>query len=118
MLYAILCTFRPGAFAQARELRLEHYDFLRHVKNTILEGGPLLDRDGVPAAMLVVVERGTLEEAESFISAEPYTRSGLFESVLVRRWSHVLPEPSPDFVESEYQKEVAARNSTGVQHDP
>jgi uncharacterized protein YciI len=98
----------PGAFAQAKQLRLEHYAFLRKVKGTIVEGGPLLGPDGVPTAMLIVVERESPEAAHAFISEEPYTRNGLFESISIRRWNHVIPEPTPNFVETEYQKEVTA----------
>lgn len=111
MLYTILCTFREGAFAQAKRLRLEHYEFLRARKHTIVEGGPLLAFDGVPAAMLIVVERETADEARAFISEEPYTKNGLFESVSIHRWSHVIPEPAPDFIESEYNKELAAHRA-------
>lgn len=109
MLYTILCNFRPGAFAQAKQLRLEHYEFLRRVKDTIVEGGPLIGPDGVPTAMLIVVDRENLESAHAFITEEPYTKNGLFESVEVRRWSHVIPEPTAGFIESEYKKELAAR---------
>ena len=109
MLFTILCTFRPGAIAHAKQLRLEHYEFLRRVKHTIVEGGPLLGSDGVPAAMLIVVNRDSLESAHAFIAEEPYSRNGLFESVAIRRWSQVIPEPTADFIESEYAKESAAR---------
>jgi uncharacterized protein YciI len=110
MVYTILCIFRPGAFAQAKQLRLEHYEFLHRVKDTIVEGGPLLGPDGVPTAMLIVVDREDPESAHAFITEEPYTKNGLFESVAIRRWSHVIPEPIVGFVESEYKKELAARD--------
>jgi uncharacterized protein len=109
MLFTILCTFRPNAPAETRQLRLEHYEFLVREKGNIVEGGPLLGPDGVPTAMLMVVERDTLEAAREFISQEPYNRSGLFESVAVRKWSQVIPQPTPGFIEDEYAKEVAAR---------
>jgi uncharacterized protein YciI len=114
MLYTILCSFGPGAFSRAKELRLEHYEFLRRVKNSIVEGGPLLGVDGIPTAMLMVIERETFEEAKAFISEEPYTKSGLFESVSIRCWKQVMPEPVPDFINSEYEKELAARQSAKV----
>ena len=39
MLFTIHCTFAPGAFANAKQLRLEHYAFLQEVRNSIVEGG-------------------------------------------------------------------------------
>ncbi|MDX2181538.1 MAG: YciI family protein [Bryobacteraceae bacterium] len=109
MLYTILCTFRPGAFAEAKKLRLEHYEFLRRVKSQIVEGGPLVGPDGVPASMLIVVDMESPEAAPAFISEEPHTKNGLFESVTVRRWNHVIPEPASEYIENEYRKEMATR---------
>ncbi len=108
-MFAILCTFRPNASAEAKAHRLEHYEFLIREKDNIVQGGPLLGPDGLPTAMLMVVERETIDEAQGFISQEPYNRSGLFESVAIRRWSHVIPQPTPDFIEKEHAKELAAR---------
>ena len=109
MLISILCTFRPGAYSKAKEMRLEHYEFIRAQKSTIVEGGPLLGPDGVPSAMLIVIDRPKAADARSFIENEPYTANGLFESVEIREWRRVIPEPVPDFVENEYKKELAAR---------
>ena len=109
MLFTILCTFRPGGPAATKQLRLEHYAFLRKVRSTIVEGGPLLGPDGVPAAMLIVVDRENEEAVKTFIAEEPYTRNGLFESVAIRPWSRVIPEPSENFIENEYRKELALR---------
>ena len=109
MLFAIQCTFAPGAFPQAKEVRLEHYAFLREVRQTIVEGGPLLGPDGMPTGMLMVVHVPDEATARAFIAREPYNARGFFESVAVRRWSHVIPEPEPGFIEHEYEKELARR---------
>ena len=108
MLVTILCTFRPGALADAKQKRLEHYEFLRREYANIIEGGPLLDADGLPAAMLIVVDRESVEAASEFIAREPYTAAGLFGSVAVRPWHRVVPEPESGYIEGEYQKELAA----------
>ena len=107
MLFTILCTFRPGGQAEATERRLEHYEFLRKVKGTIVEGGPLVGPDGFPTGMLIVVDRENQEAVKSFIATEPYTKNGLFESVSIRRWNHVIPEPTNNFIENEYRKELS-----------
>jgi uncharacterized protein YciI len=109
MLAAILCRFAPGAFANAKQLRLEHYAFLREVKARIVEGGPLLGPDDVPSGMLMVIETDSLQSARAFIAKEPYNAHGLFESVAIRRWSHVVPEPHAGYIEGEYRKEAEAR---------
>ena len=109
MLIAIVCTFAPGAFANAKQLRLEHYAFLREVKPLIVEGGPLLGADGVPLGMLMVIETDNFESARAFIAREPYNAHGFFESVAVRRWSHVIPEPHTGYIDEEYGNEVEKR---------
>jgi uncharacterized protein YciI len=110
MHFTIHCTFAPGAFADAKRLRLEHYAFLREVQNLIVEGGPLLGPDGNPSGMLMVVEMADEHAVRAFIAGEPYTANGYFESVAVRRWAHVIPEPQPGYIESEYQKELSTRS--------
>lgn len=109
MLISILCTFAPGAFANARQLRLEHYGFLREFGRHIVEGGPLLGPDGVPVGMLMVVEQPGIAAARDFIAREPYNAHGFFESVQLRSWSHVIPEPHSGFIDEQYQLELRAR---------
>ncbi len=113
MLHTILCTFKPGALAEAKAKRLDHYEFLRREQHQIVEGGPLTGSDGLPTAMLIVVDRDSLEAAHDFISHEPYTAAGLFESVSIRQWHHVIPEPEASYIEHEYQKEFAAHQVQG-----
>ncbi len=112
MRFTIHCTFASGAYANAKRLRLEHYAFLREVRNTtntIIEGGPLLGADGVPSGMLMVVDVEDESAALAFIAKEPYNANGYFETVVVHRWSHVIPEPQPGYIEAEYQKELKLR---------
>lgn len=112
MTYTILCAFRPGGLAEAGPLRLSHYEFLRRVRHRIIEGGPLLGPDGHPTHMLMVIEAENAGSARDFIHEEPYNRAGLFESVSIRKWSHVLPEPSENYLENEYRKEVLAHGKS------
>jgi len=105
--FAILCTFRPGGPAGTKALRGKHYEFLLAQMGRIVEGGPLVGLDGIPTAMLMVVEAESVEEAREFIAGEPYTHAGLFDSVMVRQWRHVLPEAEPGAVAAELARERA-----------
>jgi uncharacterized protein YciI len=109
VVFTIHCTFAPGAFAHAKRLRMEHYAFLREVRGSIVEGGPLVGPDGVPVGMLMVVEGADERAARELIAREPYNANGFFESVAVRRWAHVIPEPHAGYIEGEYEKERALR---------
>ena len=46
--------------------------------------------------------------AESQRRASEASAAGLFESVAIRHWSHVIPEPTPNFIHNELEKERAA----------
>ncbi len=111
MRFTILCTFRPGGLAEAKHYRLEHYTFLMHEQANILEGGPLLGEDGLPQAMLIVVDKPDHTAVEQFIAQEPYTAGGFFESVVIRPWAQVIPEPQPEYIRHEHDKEMALRQN-------
>lgn len=95
---------------------MEHYAFLREVKQTIVEGGPLLGPDHVPTGMLMIVHSPDEPAARAFIAKEPYNSNGFFESVAIRQWAHVIPEPAAGFIENEYQRELTERASLTMDH--
>ena len=39
---------------------------------------------------MLIVEASDLAEAEAMVAGDPYTKVGLFESVTVRAWNHVV----------------------------
>jgi hypothetical protein len=61
--------------------------------------------------MLIVVEMENEQSAREFIQKEPYNAHGFFESVAIRKWSHVIPEPHVGYIEEEYQKELNNRKN-------
>lgn len=87
MLFTIHCTFRPGALELARTNRSEHCAFISPLKGTIVQGGPSFLLEGSSFRMLLEVDSPSAEDAREFISLEPYTAAGLFESIAVRQSS-------------------------------
>lgn len=106
MKFIILCELKSDSAAARKELRLNHLEYVRANRENIFVGGPALGTDGAPETMLMIVETATAAEAEKFINAEPYWASGrVFESYKIRSWSQVLPEPAPNALTREIEKE-------------
>ena len=56
----------------------------------IVLAGPFTDGAG----SLIVVSADSLEEAWEMVASDPYVRNGVFESVEVRPFKQVLPNPA------------------------
>lgn len=91
--FLILCEVDPIRLELFGRLRAEHYAFLLQEQHRIVFGGPARSAiDGPPETMLIVVTAPALDDAETFITREPYNAHGGFRKVTVRPWSQVLPE--------------------------
>ncbi|GAL97300.1 YciI family protein [Acetobacter tropicalis] len=84
MLFAIICTDRPGALETRMATREQHLAFLEQYKARIQFGGPQLDINGKPCGSLILIDVKDRAEAEGFAAADPYAKVNLFESVIVR----------------------------------
>ena len=56
----------------------------------VVQGGPMLDRDGRPCGSLLLVEVEDLAAAEGFAASDPYAKAGLFESTVIRGFRTVF----------------------------
>lgn len=93
MLFAILCTDKPGATALRAQLRPSHLDYLAPHRSRILFAGPFLAEDGeTSTGSLIVIDCLDRAAAEAFAAEDPYARGDLFQSVEVRAWRKVLPD--------------------------
>lgn len=67
--------------------RTEHLAFLEASKHRLLACGAKLTADGAGATGGVyILDTESQEEAERFIEADPFSKVGLFASVVVTRW--------------------------------
>lgn len=92
MLFAIICTDKPGALALRMETRPAHLEHLKAHERSLVLVGPLLDAEGKPCGSLLVVEADDRAAAEAFAAADPYAKAGLFESVVVRPFRSVFKD--------------------------
>jgi uncharacterized protein YciI len=91
-MYAVICFDRPDSAALRDAHRAAHVEFLNANAARIVFGGPLKGAaDGPSTGALIVVDCATRQEADAFISADPFYRGGVYESVSVRAFKQVFP---------------------------
>ncbi len=95
MLFAFLCTDKPGHFnvrSDTRPAHLEHLNKL-NAEGILKLAGPFLDDDGKPNGSLVIVEADDMAAARTLAEADPYYRAGLFEKVEIKPYNWVFNKP-------------------------
>ncbi|QPC85975.1 hypothetical protein GA830_03915 [Mesorhizobium sp. NBSH29] len=96
MLFALLCTDKPGHLQTRLDSRPDHVAFLEKLNSegTLKFAGPFLDPEGKPNGSLVVIDVADAAAARSIAEADPYAKAGLFEEVTIRPWNWVFNNPS------------------------
>ncbi|CAN7326021.1 YciI-like protein [Rhizobium sp. LjRoot30] len=95
MLFAFICTDKPGHLNVRMETRPAHLEHLNklNAEGTLKIAGPFLDADGKPCGSLVIVKADSIEAAQAIADADPYTKAGLFEKVEVKPYNWVFNNP-------------------------
>ena len=84
MLFALICTDRPGSLDPRLATRPAHLAFLETYQSKLAYAGALLDLDGRPCGSLLMIDVADRAEAEGFAASDPYGKAGLFESAIIR----------------------------------
>ncbi len=90
MLFAIICTDRPGGLDLRLATRPTHLAYLTMYASRIVHGGPTLDIEGRPCGSLLIIEAEDRAAAEGFAAEDPYAKAGLFESTIIRPFREVF----------------------------
>jgi uncharacterized protein YciI len=95
MLFAALCTDKPGALQIRLDTRPTHVAFLEdlNARGILKIAGPFLDADGKPNGSLVVIEANDKDAATAILAEDPYAKAGLFETVEVKAWNWTFNKP-------------------------
>jgi uncharacterized protein len=97
MLFALICTDKPGSLAVRKSNRPEHVAYLQGLGDALVFAGPFTGEDGeTPNGSLVVIEAASRQAAETIAAADPYAKAGLFASVEIRPWIWVFNQPKPE----------------------
>ena len=99
MLYAIISQDVPDSLEKRKAARPAHLQRLQAMKDEgrlILAGPhPLIDSDDPGNAgfsgSLVVAEFQSLQDAQAWAASDPYQDAGVYQSVIVKPFKHVLP---------------------------
>ncbi|MBD8892028.1 YciI-like protein [Roseibium litorale] len=93
MLFAFLCTDKPGALQLRLDNRPAHIEFLKGLGDSLKAAGPFLDDDGNMAGSLVIVDAADKAAAQAIADRDPYAKAGLFASVEIRAWNWAVKNP-------------------------
>ena len=109
MAFHIYCMDDPGKPGLRQKTRPDHLRYMAAHKDRILFGGPIkADPEGPVVGSAFVLDYETRSEVDDFLANEPYYLANLFESVMVRTISIIVPEREPGFLESELERELGA----------
>lgn len=87
MPYHIETWDKPDHQHRRQELRAAHLAYVSGVANLIVAAGAKLADDGTDAGGgIYIVDVDSRDEAERFITQDPFYQGGLFREVRITRW--------------------------------
>jgi len=106
MLIFIYCADRAGAGAVRERARLQHLEYMVANTDKLVFGGLLPASPGERGiSSIFVLELPTMDAAEDFLAGEPYNQAGLFDSVEIRAFQQMWPEPEPGTLKRALRRE-------------
>lgn len=91
MLFIAHCTDKADHLQVRLETRPDHLEFLKAKGEALKVGGPTIGADGeTPDGSVLIFEDADLEAAKAWVAQDPYAAAGLFDSVTVQPWKHVI----------------------------
>jgi len=97
MLYALICTDKPGSAAVRLENRPDHVAYLENLGETLVFAGPFLMEDGATMnGSLIVIEATSLDAARKIAAGDPFAKAGLFATVEIRPWLWTMNNPEEE----------------------
>lgn len=95
MLFAAICTDKPGSLETRKANRPEHLNYLKSLGESLVLAGPFTESDGTSMnGSLIVVEAPSLEAARAIIDGDPFAKAGIFASVEIRPWLWSINNPN------------------------
>ncbi|MBO6782338.1 MAG: hypothetical protein JJ899_03565 [Alphaproteobacteria bacterium] len=98
MEYFVYCRNRPDADALRAEHLEAHWAFMDGYDDRMIARGPTLTEDRErPTGSMHIVDLAGEDEARAFAHDEPYAKAGVFEDIMIRRWTNALKRTMWDF---------------------
>lgn len=89
MRVAVICQDKPNHIETRKFNRDAHVAYLKD-SGVVEMAGPFLDDAGEMCGSLIVLEVGSMADAELFAANDPYAKAGLFQSVQLQAWNKVI----------------------------
>lgn len=89
--FFIYAVDKPNHVDLRLSTRPVHLEHLAAYKEKILVAGPTLNEAGQPIGSVFLVDFPDLAAVEKFLSLDPYSAAGLFESVTIKPWRKTIP---------------------------
>jgi uncharacterized protein len=87
MLFAVICKDRADALPLRLANRPDHLAYLESLGDRLRCAGALLAAEGGdPCGSLLVVEAGSLADAQAIADGDPFSKVGVFASVEIKPW--------------------------------
>jgi uncharacterized protein YciI len=87
MPFLIDATDGPGTAALRQTVRPEHLAYLEANQAMLLAAGAKLSDDAATASgSFYIVATESRAVAEAFVAADPFARSGVFDTITLQRW--------------------------------
>lgn len=86
MIFAAICTDKPGHLQMRIDNRPAHLAWLEANKSVVKAGGALLGPEGTPVGSMLIVDCADQAAAEAFMAGDPFAKLGVFASVDVKPW--------------------------------
>jgi uncharacterized protein len=93
MLFAFICTDKPGHLQTRIDTRSAHLAWLESLGSATRAAGPFLGADGKPSGSLLIMAADDAQAARALAADDPYAKAGLFASVDIRPWNWVINNP-------------------------
>jgi uncharacterized protein len=93
MLFAFICTDKPGHLQTRMDTRPAHLAWLESLGSATKAAGPFLGADSKPSGSLLILAADDLDAAKALADADPYAKAGLFASVDIRPWNWLIKNP-------------------------
>ena len=95
MIFALICTDKPGFLQTRLDTRPAHVAWLEGLdaKGALKLAGPFLGPEGKPMGSMVMIEAEDRAAAEALAADDPYAKAGLFLSVDIRPFNWVFKNP-------------------------
>ncbi len=93
MLFALICTDKPGGLELRMACRPDHLKFLESLGGKLKAAGPFTDDAGNAVGSLVIIEAEDRAAITAIAARDPYAVAGLFTSVEIKPWKWLIKNP-------------------------